>query len=160
MAKTADRCAVAIHHVEFAMVPGCERGDIIDQDAGVECWLGFQTAENNQRFFPITGAGDQLLEGVSKARNQLTSSISDHEDDIGPDSFNHVIPADCIIAQHCEIIILNASARVGSHVSESRLDPFSAEFSGIDRWVNADNSDFVTLGIGDLIGSRCLVISR
>lgn len=158
--EAADRIAVSVHGIELTVIPVTEHGDIVENGAGIERGEGLKIPEDDHRLFPSILEREELAQRVPQARAEHVIAVAYHEDDVGHDSLHDVLPTDPIVIEDCEVKILDARAGEWGHLSESRLDPFLAKFSGVDRGIDADDPDFVALRVGRLFGSRALMIHR
>ena len=70
--------------------------------------------------------------------------VPDHEDDVRPDPLNDMLPADAVMAQDGVIEILDAGAGIWSHRMHRFLDPLPGKFSGYDRGIKANDTEFGT----------------
>jgi len=53
MAEAVNGPAITVHGVELTMISIAQCGDIVEKNRGVDTWLGFEVAENDQWLFPI-----------------------------------------------------------------------------------------------------------
>jgi hypothetical protein len=81
---------------------------------------------------------------MPESRAEGVSSIPDHQDDIGEDPIDHVLPTDSIMTQNRVVIILDAAACVRSCSSERIIHPSTRHLPcGYGR-VDADDLDLVS----------------
>ena len=53
MAEAVNGRAITVHGVELTMISIAQCGDIVEKNRGIDAWLGFEVAENDQWLFPI-----------------------------------------------------------------------------------------------------------
>ena len=150
--EAADGIAVPVHGIELTVIPITEHGDIVENSAGIECGEGLKIPEDDHRLSPSILEREQFAQGVPQAGAEHVIPVAYHEDDVRHDSLHDVLPTDPIVVEDCEVEILDARTGEWSHLSESHLDPFLAKFPGVDRRIDADDPDFVSLGIERLFG--------
>ena len=92
---------------------------------------------------------------MPKSGDQRTFSIAYHQDEIGHDPLDDMLPADTVMAQDCIIVILDAGAGMRGGLMEGALEPLFREFASLDGWIDADYADLVTLWIECLSVVRC-----
>ena len=92
---------------------------------------------------------------MAESGDKLTRSITDHQDEIGHDSLDDMLPADTVMAQDCIIVILDAGAGMRGGLMEGALEPLFREFASLDGGIDADHADLVTLWIECLSVVRC-----
>ena len=92
---------------------------------------------------------------MTKSSNQRTFSIAYHQDEIGHDSLDDMLPADTVMAQDCIIVILDAGAGMRGGLMEGAFEPLFREFTSLDGGIDADHTDLVTLWIECLSEVRC-----
>ena len=76
------------------------------------------------------------------------SSIPDHQDDIGEDPVDHVLPTDPIMTQNGVVVILDAAACVGGCSSKRFIHPLARHLSRSYGRVETDDVDLVSGGKG------------
>ena len=70
--------------------------------------------------------------------------VPHHEDDVGPDPLDDMLPADAVVIQDGVVEILDAGAGVRGGVPQGCLKPDAGEFPGYDRGIEADDADLMT----------------
>lgn len=86
------------------------------------------------------------------------SSIPDHQDYIGEDPVNHVLPTDPIMTQNGVVVILDAAACVGGCPSKGFIHPSARHLTRNYGRVETDDVDLVSGGKGwRLIRPRLMV---
>jgi hypothetical protein len=76
------------------------------------------------------------------------SSIPDHQDDIGEDPVDHVLPTDPIMTQNGVVVILDAAACVGGCPSKRFIHPSARHLTRNYGRVETDDVDLVSGGKG------------
>lgn len=107
-----------VHRIELAMIAIRKGGNVIKKDAGIEGRLRFQIPENDHRVFTIAGSQEKFFEGVAESGNKEVLPIAKHQDQIGFDMFNDMLPTDAVIIEHGIIVIFDAGACLRRHVVE------------------------------------------
>ena len=145
MPKAADRKAVSVLGFEFTMVVIGQCRDVIEENARVDGGGWFKTPENDQRSFAIARFGEEFLQRVTESRNQLVLPVTDHEDDVGVDPLDHMVPADPVMTEDGVVVIFDKGARIRHHVMESAFQPGTGKFAGFNCRVKTDDPDFIFL---------------
>ena len=76
------------------------------------------------------------------------SSIPDHQDDIGEDPVDHVLPTDPLMTQNSVVVILDKAACVGGCSSKRFIHPLARHLSRSYGRVETDDVDLVSGGKG------------
>lgn len=142
MAEAADGSTVPVHRVELAVIPDGQGGDIIENDPAVGGRFRFQIAEEYQWLLSVRMIhGDKFPQRMPKVGIEGMIPVAHHQDDIRLDSFADLLPTDPVVAENrvTEIFDMGSGMREGG--MQGGLDPASCEFGGLNRGVEADNSD-------------------
>lgn len=119
MAITADRRAISVDRIQFAVVAMREGGHVIKEDACVQGRFRFEITENDQRFAAVAAASKQFPEGISQTTSQRMVSVSQHQDDVRLVASDGMLPADGVKAEDGIVEELDAWESLGRGVAES-----------------------------------------
>lgn len=143
MPEATDRLAVTVHGAQFAMVVGADCRDVVKEDARVNRWFGLQIAEDHLGLGSAVRTGNECPQRVPESGAQGMTTVTDHQDDVGVNTTNDMLPTNPVTTQDSIVIVLDAAARVRCCLVESIFYPLTRQFPGNNGWVEADNLDLV-----------------